>query len=74
MLGLIVFFVCLLALILGYVVYGRLAEKVYGFNLNTEMPCVKNPDGVDYVPLPTWKIFLIQLLNIAGLGPVMERL
>lgn len=71
MLGLIVFFVCLLALILGYVVYGRLAEKVYGFNLNTEMPCVKNPDGVDYVPLPTWKIFLIQLLNIAGLGPVV---
>ena len=71
MLGLSVFFLCLLLLVLGYVFYGRFAEKVYGFDKNTIMPCVKSPDGVDYVPLPAWKIFLIQLLNIAGLGPVV---
>lgn len=71
MTGLIVFFLCLAALVLGYVFYGRLAEKVYGEHHEGEMPCMAHPDGVDYVPLPTWKIFLIQLLNIAGLGPVV---
>lgn len=71
MMGLIVFFLCVLLLVLGYVCYGRLAEKVYGEPHEVVMPCVSKPDGVDFVPLPTWKIFLIQLLNIAGLGPVV---
>lgn len=71
MTGLCVFFGCVLLLVLGYVWYGRFAEKVYGEPHDLVMPCVANPDGVDYVPLPTWKIFLIQLLNIAGLGPVV---
>lgn len=71
MIGLLVFFLCALMLVLGYVCYGRLAEKIYGEPHNVVMPCVEKPDGVDFVPLPTWKIFLIQLLNIAGLGPVV---
>lgn len=71
MLGICVFFLCFLLLVLGYVFYGRFAQRVYGFDENREMPCIKMPDGVDYVPLPTWKIFMVQLLNIAGLGPVV---
>lgn len=71
MLGLSAFIFCIILLILGYVFYGRYAQRVYGLDEHMEMPCVKTPDGVDFVPLPTWKIFLIQLLNIAGLGPVV---
>ena len=71
MLGILVFILCLVLLVLGYVFYGRFAQRVYGLDENMVMPCVKSPDGVDYVALPTWKIFLIQLLNIAGLGPVV---
>ncbi len=70
MIGLLTFIGCALLLLLGYAVYGRIAERVYGVDLDMVMPCVKQPDGVDYVPMPTWKIFMIQLLNIAGLGPV----
>lgn len=69
--GVFVFILCLVVLISGYAFYGRLSEKVYGLKQEMQMPCVKMPDGVDYVPLPTWKIFMIQLLNIAGLGPVV---
>lgn len=69
--GLFVFFICVALLVLGYAVYGRLAERIYGVEPDAPMPCVRNPDGVDYVPLPVWKVFLIQLLNIAGLGPVV---
>ena len=72
--GLSVFFLCLLLLGAGYVVYGRLAEKLFGVNYEKVMPCVSRADGVDYAPLPWWKIFLIQLLNIAGLGPVFGAL
>ena len=71
MIGLLVFLLCVLLLVLGYGCYGRLAEKIYGEPNDVVMPCVEKPDGVDFVPLPTWKIFLIQLLNIAGLGPVV---
>lgn len=71
MTGCIVFLLCLILLILGYVFYGRMAQRVYGLDESKPMPCVSMPDGVDYVPLPTWRVFLIQLLNIAGLGPVV---
>lgn len=71
MLGMCVFILCFVLLVLGYVFYGRYAQRVYGLDESMQMPCVKTPDGVDYVALPTWKIFLIQLLNIAGLGPVV---
>ena len=71
MLGFFIFIICFVLLTAGYVFYGRYAQSVYGLDEKMEMPCVKSPDGVDFVPLPTWKIFLIQLLNIAGLGPVV---
>lgn len=66
-----IFLGCVLLLLLGYLGYSRLAEKIYGVDYNKEMPCVSHPDGVDFVPMPMWKTFLIQLLNIAGLGPVV---
>lgn len=71
MLGFIAYLVCSLLLVAGYLWYGRLAEKVYGVDMKMIMPCESKSDGVDFVPLPMWKIFLIQLLNIAGLGPVV---
>ena len=71
MTGLFVFIICVFLLVAGYAGYGRLAEKVYAPDYNHVMPCVSKPDGVDFVPLPTWKLLLIQLLNIAGLGPVV---
>lgn len=57
-------------LVLGYVVYSRFAEKVFGADANNETCAVSMADGVDYVVLPTWKQFLIQFLNIAGTGPI----
>lgn len=69
-----VFVTCALLLVLGYFVYGKIAERVYGVNFRMIMPCELRPDGVDYVPMPTWRVFMIQLLNIAGLGPVFGAL
>ena len=60
----------ILFLIIGYFLYGRLVERIFGPD-DRETPAVKNPDGVDYVVLPRWKNMLIQLLNIAGVGPVI---
>ena len=57
-------------LVLGYFTWGRVVERVIGPD-DRKTPCVANPDGVDYVPLPKWKNMLIQLLNIAGVGPVI---
>ncbi len=57
-------------LVAGYFVYGRISEKVFGMNAARPTPALVNPDGVDYVPLPWWRVFLIQFLNIAGLGPI----
>lgn len=74
MTGLLIFVLSALLLIGGYMLYGRLAEKVYGFDCNMTMPCEKLADGVDYVAMPTWRVFMIQLLNIAGLGPVFGAL
>lgn len=74
MIGLLVFFFCVALLVVGYLVYGRIAERVYGVNFKMVMPCVSKADGVDYVAMPVWRIFLIQLLNIAGLGPVFGAL
>ena len=63
------FFICLAILIIGYFTYGKVVEKVFGPD-DRETPAVAMEDGVDYVILPEWRIFLIQLLNIAGLGPI----
>jgi carbon starvation protein CstA len=57
-------------LIIGYFVYGQFVEKVFGVDTERETPAIRLRDDVDFVPLPTWRIFLIQFLNIAGLGPI----
>lgn len=64
------FTICLVALIAGYFIYGRYVERVFGPDPNRGTPALTKADGVDYMPLPTWKIFMIQFLNIAGLGPI----
>lgn len=63
------FFGAIILLIGGYLIYSRVAEKVFGVS-DRPTPAIKNPDGVDITPLPRWKSFLIQLLNIAGTGPI----
>ena len=64
------FTICLLVLVAGYFVYGRFVERVFGPDNNRLTPALTRADGVDYIPLPAWKIFMIQFLNIAGLGPI----
>ncbi|WMJ80493.1 carbon starvation protein A [Clostridium sp. MB40-C1] len=64
------FIVSIIALIVGYFIYGKVVEKVFGADSSKETPAVRLEDGVDFVPMPEWKIFLIQFLNIAGLGPI----
>ena len=63
------FFIACFALILGYCIYGVIVEKIWGIS-HRPTPAMAHPDGVDYIPFPTYKAFLIQFLNIAGLGPV----
>ncbi len=58
-----------LALILGYFLYGRFVEKVFGPD-NRKTPAIAKADGLDFVVLPNWKVFMIQFLNIAGTGPI----
>lgn len=66
----ITFFLGVLILVLGYFIYGRFVERVFGPD-DRKTPAVKNPDGVDRLVLPHWKNMLVQLLNIAGIGPVI---
>ena len=61
---------CIAALILGYFLYGKFVEKVFGPDSGRPTPAISKPDGVDFVALPTWKVFMIQFLNIAGTGPI----
>jgi len=63
------FFICLAILIVGHFLYGKYVEKVFGIS-QEPTPAIAKEDGVDFVPLSTPKVFLIQLLNIAGLGPI----
>jgi carbon starvation protein CstA len=67
------FLICLLILIVGYVVYGSFVEKLFS-PTDKPTPAIVHNDGVDYIPMPTWKVFMIQLLNIAGLGPIFGAL
>ena len=67
------FLLCLALLIGGYLVYGKVVENTFGPD-DRETPAVKINDGVDYVVLPEWKLFMTQLLNIAGLGPIFGAL
>ena len=64
------FLISLAVLVGGYFLYGLLAEKVFGTDPARTMPAYSKTDGVDFMPMPTWKVFLIQFLNIAGLGPI----
>lgn len=63
------FTVSLVALILGYLLYGRFVERVFGSDSRVT-PAIAKADGLDYIALPNWKVFMIQFLNIAGTGPI----
>ena len=65
----ITFILSLAALVLGYIFYGRFVERVFGPD-DRVTPSVSKADGLDYIVMPGWKIFMIQFLNIAGTGPI----
>ena len=65
----VTFFLALGILIGGYLIYSRISERVFAVD-GRKTPAIANPDGVDITPLPKWKAFLIELLNIAGTGPI----
>lgn len=66
----ITFFVSIVVLILGYFLYSRVVERIFVIDPKRATPATALADGVDFVAMPGWKIFLIQFLNIAGLGPI----
>ena len=66
----VTFSIAILALIVGYFLYGAFVEKVVAHDYSKPTPAVAHPDGVDFIQLPTWKVYMIQFLNIAGLGPI----
>ena len=67
--SMVTFFIAVAVLIVGYLIYSRVSEKVFAID-DRKTPAMANPDGVDITPLPKWKAFLIELLNIAGTGPI----
>ena len=67
------FLLCIAILICGYLFYGKFVDSIFSPD-DRETPAVAVNDGVDYVVLPQWKLFMIQLLNIAGLGPIFGAL
>lgn len=66
-------FIAFAVLIIGYLVYGRVTEKIFAID-DRKTPAIEINDGVDCVPMKTWKAFLVQLLNIAGTGPIFGAL
>jgi len=66
----ITFITAFLLLVVGYLFYGAYVEKVFGSDPERKTPCFTKADGVDFMPMATWKVFLIQFLNIAGTGPI----
>ena len=66
----ITFLICLTVLVVAYFLYGVVLERVVGIDPSADVPSKSCYDGVDFMPLPRWRIFLIQLLNIAGTGPI----
>lgn len=64
------FIIGVVLLVVGYLVYGKLVERVFGVDSKRQTPSQYMTDGVDYVPMKPWRIFLIQFLNIAGVGPI----
>lgn len=66
----ITFVVAFLLLILGYLVYGKIVDNAFFPDCDRKTACYTHQDGVDYIPMKPWKVFLIQFLNIAGTGPI----
>ena len=66
----ITFSIALILLLAGYWIYGKFIDRIFAPDPSRKTPAITKADGVDYIPLPTWKIFMIQFLNIAGLGPI----
>ena len=64
------FLVSLVALVAGYFIYGRVVEKVFGVDSSRKTPAITKADGVEDIPMPDWKVYMIQFLNIAGTGPI----
>ena len=64
------FLISIAALVLGYFLYGKFVERVFGPDPSRPTPAVAKADGVDFIALPSWKVFMIQFLNIAGTGPI----
>jgi len=64
------FIISIIALVIGYLVYGKFVEKVFGPDPARVTPAVSKADGVDFVPMPSWKVYMVQFLNIAGTGPI----
>ena len=64
------FIISICALILGYILYGRVAERVFNPDPSRLTPAYERSDGADFVPMPAWKAYMIQFLNIAGTGPI----
>ena len=64
------FFISVAVLLLGYLLYGKFVEHVFGPDPQRQTPALAKQDGVDFIPMPTWKVFMIQFLNIAGTGPI----
>lgn len=64
------FFVSIVILLAGYFFYSKLIAKLFGVDPERKTPAFEQEDGVDYAPMSTWRVFLVQFLNIAGLGPI----
>lgn len=68
------FTIALLALLVGYFIYGRVVERIFAPESDRPTPAYSINDGLDYVPMPSWKVYMIQFLNIAGTGPIFGAL
>ena len=66
----VTFIISLVSLLLGYLFYGRFIERSFGAEPERKTPSYRLQDGADYIPMPTWRVYLIQFLNIAGTGPI----
>lgn len=68
------FVISLILLVAGYFAYGTFVERVFRPDEARKTPCYTNTDGADYIPMPTWKVYTVQFLNIAGTGPIFGAL
>jgi len=66
----VTFILSILLLVAGYFVYGKLVSRFLDVDPDRKTPAYELEDGIDFTPMPTWKVFVIQFLNIAGLGPI----